>query len=207
MAKAKENNGDVEIILSANVGPRADAYAPAEQMLVQEAELYHSEQIGVLSKIKTDLISGYTIAYANEAIGIVRAAKRYKLPVMIAFTVETNDCLPTGEPLGKAIEAVDAATNNYASYFMINCAHPDHFQSILSDAPWMSRLKGVVANASRCSHAELDNAVTLGDDDPKELGQQLAEIQRHHPQINILGGCYGTDMRHLTSIAHSITGK
>jgi homocysteine S-methyltransferase len=120
---------------------------------------------------------------------------------MISFTVETDGKLPTGETLREAIEEVDAATDGYASYFMINCAHPDHFSDILSDEPWMQRLRGVMANASRCSHAELDEAEELDDGDPAELGQQLAEIQRKFPQISILGGCCGTDMRHLKEIA------
>ena len=154
---------------------------------------------------KADFISGYTLAYTQEAIGIARAAKRANLPVVISFTVETNGCLPTGTLLQEAIETVDHATDAYPSYYMINCAHPDHFQNILSDAPWMNRLKGIVANASRCSHAELDEAAELDDGNPTELGQQLANIHRNYPHINILGGCCGTDMRHITCIAQAIT--
>lgn len=150
-----------------------------------------------------DLISGYTLAYSAEAIGIVRAAKLFGLPVVIAFTVETDGCLPTGASLEEAITQVDAATGGYAAYFMINCAHPDHFGNVLTDAPWMQRVRGIVANASRCSHAELDEAEKLDDGDPNELGQQLAEIWRRFPHINILGGCCGTDMRHMSSIART----
>jgi S-methylmethionine-dependent homocysteine/selenocysteine methylase len=81
-----------------------------------------------------DLISGYTLAYSAEAIGIVRTAKLFGLPVVIAFTVETDGCLPTGVSLEEAITQVDAATGGYAAYFMINCAHPDHFGNVLTDA-------------------------------------------------------------------------
>ena len=193
------------ILISVNVGPRADAYAPAEQMSETEAEHYHWEQISALEGTKTDCISGYTLAYTQEAIGISHAAKRANLPVVIAFTVETDGRLPTGTSLQQAIETVDRATEAYPSYYMINCAHPDHFQNILSDAPWMNRLKGIVANASRCSHAELDEATELDAGNPTELGQQLAEFHRSYPNINILGGCCGTDMRHITCIAQAIT--
>ena len=201
MASVREANGDLPTILSANIGPRADAYAPAEQMSRGEAEQYHAEQIGVFAETEIDLISGYTIAYPEEAIGIVLAAKRFQMPVIIAFTVETDGCLPTGLSLCEAIEAVDKATACYASYFMINCAHPDHFTDVLSDRPWMARLKGVVANASRCSHAELDECEVLDAGNPEELGKQLAEVHNKYPNINILGGCCGTDMRHMASIA------
>jgi homocysteine S-methyltransferase len=207
MVEVRDTHGDLPTIISANVGPRADAYAPSEQMSADEAEQYHTEQIGTLAETEVDLISGYTVAYPEEAIGIVRAAQRFTLPVIIAFTVETDGCLPTGLPLGEAIETVDKATDCYASYFMINCAHPDHFSQVLSDAPWMTRLKGVVANASRCSHAELDEAEVLDDGNPEELGNQLAKIHRMHPNINILGGCCGTDMRHMSCIAEASMGR
>lgn len=204
MAGIRETASDVKTILSANIGPRSDAYAPDAQMTAEDAETYHDEQIKVLAETAVDVISGYTLAYAAEAIGIVRAAKRYGLPVVISFTVETDGCLPTGAPLADAIEAVDAATDSYCSYLMINCAHPDHFRAVL-DVVSTRRLGGLVANASRCSHAELDNATELDDGNPFELAQMLSDIRQEFPQIRVLGGCCGTDMRHMTEIARAGT--
>jgi homocysteine S-methyltransferase len=203
MCDARDELGDLPTVISANIGPRADAYAPDEQMSAEEAEVYHTEQISALAETDVDVISGYTLAYPAEAIGIVRAAKRFGLPVVIAFTVETDGRLPTGASLKKAITEVDSATDGYAAYFMINCAHPDHFGNVLTDGPWMLRVRGIVANASRCSHAELDEAEELDDGNPVELGQQLAEIRRRFPRISVLGGCCGTDMRHMSSIART----
>ena len=194
---------DLPTVVLGLIGPRDDAYAPSEQMTAEEAETYHAEQVNVLAGTDADIIGGYTVAYAAEASGMVQAIKQTGMPAMIAFTVETDGKLPSGETVGVAIEEVDGKTDGYASYFMINCAHPDHFVDILSDEPWMHRLRGVVANASRCSHAELDEAAELDDGDPAELGQQLADIHMRHPQINIVGGCCGTDMRHLNQIAKS----
>lgn len=201
MSGVRSEFDDLPIVLSANVGPRSDAYAPGEQMTVAESENYHSQQIAVLAETVVDVISGYTLAYAAEAAGIVLAAKRFDLPVVIAFTVETDGRLPTGATLSDAILEVDTATDGYASYFMINCAHPDHFNGVLRNEPWIYRLKGIVANASRCSHAELDEAEELDDGDPEELGQQLAAINKQYAHINILGGCCGTDTRHMAQIA------
>jgi len=203
MEQARARADDVCAVLSANLGPRDDAYAPSDQMTAAQAEAYHSEQISTLSETPIDVISAYTLAYPAEAIGIVKAARRFALPVVISFTVETDGNLPTGASLKDAIEAVDAATNGYASYFMINCAHPDHFASILTDAPWMARVRGVVANASRCSHAELDHATELDDGNPKELGLQLIQLRERFPHILVLGGCCGTDMRHMAEMAEA----
>ena len=136
-------------MLSANIGPRSDAYAPAARMTAEEAEAHHAEQIGWLADSAVDVVSGYTIAYHEEAIGIVRAARARDLPAVIAFTVETDGRLPVGTPLGETIEtieAVDEVTDGHAAHHMINCAHPDHFADVLAaarDAPWTARLGGV----------------------------------------------------------------
>lgn len=204
-AEVRAEAGDLPTVICGVVGPRDDAYAPSEQMTAEEAEAYHSEQVNVLADTSADIIGGYTLAYVAEAIGMVRAIKNTGMPAVISFTVETDGNLPTGETLGEAIEAVDAATDGYSSYFMVNCAHPDHLVDTFSDAPWMQRLRGVLANASRCSHAELDEATELDDGNPVELGEQLAEIHGKHSGISILGGCCGTDMRHLAEIAKSAT--
>ncbi|MGA9412764.1 MAG: homocysteine S-methyltransferase family protein [Roseobacter sp.] len=203
MDEVRSKARDVPTLISANLGPRDDAYAPADQMNADQAEHYHSEQISALSETAVDVVSAYTLAYSAEAIGIVQAAQRFDLPVVISFTVEKDGRLPTGETLAGAITAVDTATNAYTTYFMINCAHPDHFTKTLVDEPWVQRVKGIVANASRCSHAELDEAEELDDGNPRELGEQLADIKRRFPHIRVLGGCCGTDMRHMKCIAEA----
>jgi len=203
IARAVEKAGAQHAVLSANIGPRDDAYAPEAQMSADMAEGYHSHQISVFADTAVDVISGYTLAYPAEAIGIIRAARSSNLPVVISFTVETDGRLPTGMPLADAIAQVDDATNGYCTYFMINCAHPEHFRSILDDSDAFQRLGGLVANASRCSHAELDEATELDAGNPQELARQLADIRREFPQIRVLGGCCGTDMRHMTEIAQA----
>ncbi|MFY0662280.1 MAG: homocysteine S-methyltransferase family protein [Shimia sp.] len=198
--------GSAPTLISANIGPRFDAYAPASQMTVDESAAYHIRQIATLAATDTDLITAYTMADPIEAIGILQACRDYYMPCVIAFTVETNGHLPTGGTLEAAIRQVDAATDCYAAYFMINCAHPDHFADVLTDAPWSRRIGGIVANASRCSHAELDHATELDAGDPAEFGQNLADLQHNHPYLRVLGGCCGTDMRHMESLAKHLSG-
>ncbi|MCP4331570.1 MAG: homocysteine S-methyltransferase [Gammaproteobacteria bacterium] len=200
IADVREEKGDLPTVLCGQVGPRGDGYVAGDQMSTEQAEDYHSEQIKIYSKTEADLVSGFTLCYPEEASGVVRAAQRFNMPVAIAFTVETDGRLPTGVSVKEAIEQVDAESDGGALYFLINCAHPDHFTSIFSDEPWVKRLRGVVANASRCSHAELDVAVELDEGDPDELGIQVGGLRKQFPHFNILGGCCGTNLRHMKRI-------
>ena len=192
------------IVLNGVIGPRGDAYAPEERVAAQEAETYHAKQIGWLADTDVDMITGLTFTQSDEAIGLVRAARAAGLPVVISFTVETDGKLPTGQPLKDAIVAVDEATGSGAAYFMVNCAHPDHFTDVLKDDGWSRRIRGIRCNASRKSHAELDESETLDDGNPAELGGQYKAIHGKMPWLNVFGGCCGSDLRHVTEIAHAI---
>jgi S-methylmethionine-dependent homocysteine/selenocysteine methylase len=204
IARVREEEGDLPTILSAQMGPRGDCYAPTERMTADEAEAYHGEQMETISQTEADLVNACTLCYPEEAIGIVRAGERFKMPVVTAFTVETDGRLPTGMPLREAIETVDDATDGSAAYFMINCAHPDHFSGVLTDGRWMQRLRGVVTNASRCSHAKLDESEELDDGDPEELGELVGALCKKFPHFTVVGGCCGTDMRHLRRIVEQV---
>ena len=193
------------ILLNAIVGPRGDAYAPEEQLAAQEAEQYHAQQLSWLAETEIDMVTAMTFTQTDEAIGIVRAANALGLPIVVSFTVETDGNLPTGQSLASAIEQVDRETQNGAVYFMVNCAHPDHFAHVLGDEPWARRILGIRCNASRQSHAELDECETLDDGDPVELGQQYTEIKAKMPWLNVFGGCCGSDLRHVTHIARAVT--
>jgi S-methylmethionine-dependent homocysteine/selenocysteine methylase len=189
-------------VISGNIGPRGDGYSPDGFMSVEEARNYHDWQVSVLARQPVDMVAAFTMNYANEATGIVLAAREHDVPVGISFTVETDGRLPSGQPLGEAIDEVDDKTGRYAAYFMINCAHPDHFDALLDPrADWVQRIRAVRANASRRSHAELDEAVELDAGNPAELGRQYRDLVRRLPNLSVLGGCCGTDHRHVAAIA------
>ena len=194
------------MVISGCVGPRGDGYKADTLMSATEAEAYHAAAIHTYAESGADMISAITMTYAEEAIGVARAAAAAGMPVAISFTVETDGRLPSGQPLGEAIEAVDAATQNGPAYYMINCAHPTHFVDTLADkAPWLARLRGIRANASKRSHAELDAAPDLDAGDPVELGHDYAALRaRFGRRLNVLGGCCGTDHRHIEAIAVSV---
>jgi len=196
---------DEPIVLNGVIGPRGDGYAPETEVAAHEAEEYHAKQIGWLAETDVDMVTATTFTQADEATGIVRAAVAAGLPIVVSFTVETDGSLPTGQPLGEAIEAVDAATSSAAAYFMVNCAHPDHFFHVLGSSDWARRIRGLRCNASRLSHAELDECETLDDGDPVEIAGQYAELRRRMPWLNVFGGCCGSDLRHVTQIARVLS--
>ena len=189
------------ILVAGCIGPRGDGYQVEETMSAEEAERYHSPQVEVFAGTTADLGSALTMTYAEEAIGIVRAASAAGVPAAVSFTVETDGRLPSGQPLQEAIEQVDAETDGAAAYFMVNCAHPTHFADVLdAGAPALERIRGLRANASTMSHAELDQAEELDDGDPVDLARRYAELRQRLPNLTVVGGCCGTDHRHIREI-------
>jgi homocysteine S-methyltransferase len=192
---------DSPIAISGNIGPRGDGYKPDAMMTAQEAEAYHAGQVRVFRDTAADFVSAFTLNYVNEAVGIARAATAASMPVVLSFTVETDGRLPTGQALRDAILETDAATGGAPAYYMLNCAHPTHFRHALAgNEPWVQRLRGLRANASTRSHAELDVAPDLDAGDPVALGRQYHDLRKRLPHINVLGGCCGTDHRHVEQI-------
>lgn len=188
-------------IVSGCVGPRGDGYRACALMTAKEAAAYHAPQICTYRDAGADLVSAMTLNYVEEAIGIANAAADAGLPSVISFTTETDGRLPSGQPLGEAIEAVDAAATQPPAYFMINCAHPTHFRDALPDgAPWLQRIRGLRANASRRSHAELDESTELDAGDPDDLARHYQHLRRKLTKLHIYGGCCGTDHRHVAAM-------
>jgi S-methylmethionine-dependent homocysteine/selenocysteine methylase len=200
--RAAHEDEHTPVVVNGVVGPRGDGYDPAELMSADEAEAYHSRQIATFADTAADMVSAITMTHAEEATGIVRAAGAVDMPVAISFTVETDGRLPSGQALADAIEQVDADTEGAPAYFMINCAHPTHFAHILDDdGAWLDRIGGLRANASAKSHAELDEAEELDEGDPVELGAQHGHLHDRLSNVVVLGGCCGTDHRHVAQVS------
>ena len=188
-------------MLNGVAGPRGDGYVVGEAMSAEEAADYHSLQARAFAEAGAQMMSAVTMTYAEEAIGVTDAATAVGLPVVVSFTVETDGRLPSGQSLAEAIEQVDAETEAAPAYFMVNCAHPTHFLSVLDGpGPW-HRVLGVRANASTKSHAELDESEVLDDGDPLRLAEEYLAIGERVPHLTVLGGCCGTDHRHVGSVA------
>jgi S-methylmethionine-dependent homocysteine/selenocysteine methylase len=188
------------VVVEGSVGPRSDAYNPAFLMDADEAERYHAVQLRTFADAGCTQATALTLTYPDEAVGIARAAKAAGIPIVLGFTVETDGRLPSGDSIEKAILTVDGATDGAAEFFVINCAHPTHFADALPEGDSRMRLRGLRANASRLSHAELDEAEELDSGDPADLAERYVALQNELPNLEVVGGCCGTDIRHVTAI-------
>ena len=207
MEELRRSAGDNPVVISGCVGPEGDGYRPANLLSADAARDYHATQVGTFADTAADMVTALTMTYADEATGVAQAASDAGLPSVISFTLETDGRLPNGQGLGEAIEAVDEATGGAPAYYMINCAHPTHFDDVLAtDEPWRDRIRGLRANASMMSHDELDEAEELDDGDPADLGARYAALRPRVPNLNVLGGCCGTDHRHVAAIRDAWAG-
>lgn len=200
--EARDRWPDVRpFLVGGTVGPRGDGYRVDTSMDPEEAAGYHSFQVERMAAAGVDVITALTMGYIGEAVGIALAAQRAGLPVVVSFTVETDGRLPSGMPLGEAIDASDELTGGYPVHYMINCAHPTHFEHLLDGQPWVRRVGGVRANASALSHVELDEMVELDEGDPDDLADRYVRLRERLPNLHQIGGCCGTDHRHVAAIA------
>ena len=189
------------MVINGVIGPQDDGYNPSSTMDAAAAQAYHRRQIDAFAETAADMVSAVTMTYVDEAVGVARAAKNAGIPAAISFTVETDGRLPDGTDLREAIAKVDDATSGDVAYYMINCAHPSHFDRVLdSGEEWTDRIRGIRANASCKSHAELDESEELDDGDPTAFGQLYVGLRRQLRNLTVVGGCCGTDHRHIGEV-------
>jgi S-methylmethionine-dependent homocysteine/selenocysteine methylase len=185
-------------------GPRGDGYVAGEDADPDEAAEYHAAQVRSAASAGADQVTVLTMTGPGEAIGFVRAVRDVGLPAAVGFTVETDGRLPDGTMLRDAIARVDA--EEAPDYFIVNCAHPTHVAPALEgdgdpdDRAWLGRIQGLRPNASRMSHAELDEASELDEGNPGELATGVDTLRAKLRYLRIVGGCCGTDSRHVAAL-------
>lgn len=196
------------VVISGNLGPRGDGYRPDSRTTVEQARDYHAEQIGWFRDTAADMVAVMTMTTPEEAAGVALAAREAHMPLALSFTLETDGRLPDGTELRAAIERVELQSGSWPAYYMINCAHPSHFAGTLSGLGELRfRVRGVRANASRRSHAELDASTDLDAGDPHALSRDYESLRRALPALRVVGGCCGTDHRHVAAIADRLVTR
>ena len=199
----QEHSGAAPVVVNGCIGPRGDGYDPGKLMTADEARDYHRWQIVQLAEAGADMATALTMTNLAEAEGIAAAAREVGIPLVVSFTVETDGRLPTGMALCEAVSRIEDSHGDAVAYYMINCAHPTHFADALDDDLLRARVGGIRANASRMSHAELDEAEELDDGNPRELASDYRGLIAALPNLCVLGGCCGTDHRHVAAIAEA----
>ncbi len=202
----------VPLLLAAEIGPRGDGYHVTFDGGVesQDAPRYHETQVAALAESDIDLLWALTMTHAGEAAGIAKDAQRHALPIIVSATVDQMGRLPDGTSLGEFVESVDGQTGGYPLFYMVNCAHPAHLRPTLlraqdEGAQWLTRFRGMRANASKKSHAELDNSSVLDEGEPGQFAQELTSLAQEF-SLHVLGGCCGTDARHIACLAEELSG-
>lgn len=209
MADLRRDHVDAvgHILVSGTIGPRHDGYSASSEPHPDVAFDYHRPQLAVFAAGPADLATAYTITHIGEAIGIVRAARAEGLPIAVSFTVDADGRLLSGIDLAEAITAVDEAAP--PDYFLVNCAHPNHIASAVGSEPadWSRRIAGIRANASTAGHADLDAAIARDDGTPGEFAAAQADLFDRLPHLSILGGCCGTDERHIDAMVRETSRR
>ncbi|MCW2756504.1 MAG: Homocysteine methyltransferase [Nocardioidaceae bacterium] len=193
-----------DAVVTGVIGPRGDGYVVGDTMSPDQAASYHAPQVAALADGGVDQVALLTVTYPDEATGFLAAAAGAGVPALASFTVETDGLLPDGSTLRAAVERVDEESEGSSTGFMVNCAHPTHVEPALDDGPWLDRITGLRANASTMSHAELDAAEELDAGDPEDLARRYADLRDRLPNLALVGGCCGTDVRHVRAIADAV---
>jgi homocysteine S-methyltransferase len=181
------------------LGPRGDGYVAGDPTSADEFGDYHWLQIAALAQGGAARVTAYTLTTVAEAVGVVQAARAQGVEVAVSFTVETDGRLPDGTPLGEAIASLRLQA--VPDDLLVNCAHPSHISAALTlDDGWAEHVTGLRVNASRQSHAELDDAAELDEGDLADLVSSHRELAARLPELDIVGGCCGTDVRHVAAL-------
>jgi homocysteine S-methyltransferase len=190
---------------------RGDAYKPEEAMTPSAAAEFHTWQAEALSAAGVDFLLAATLPALSEATGLARVQAATGLPYMISFVARPAGTLLDGTPLHEAIATIDAAITPRPLGYMINCTHASVFQSALlhstnSSTLVRERVVGLLANTAALSPEELDSSPDLVEEAPDIFGRTVAALH-NELGMKVLGGCCGTDDRHIECLARELTGN
>ena len=185
------------------IGCKNDCYKPVEGISLRDAYDFHSWQIEKLAEPGVDFLLAATIPTLPEATGIALAMAQTGIPYMISFVINREGTILAGNSLEQCINEIDVASGKPPLGYMINCAYPSFLNAHIQPKAVLSRLIGFQANASSLDHAELEGSATLQVEKIAEWGEEMINLNRTYG-VKILGGCCGTDARHLQYIVDNI---
>ncbi|MGF7162328.1 S-methylmethionine-dependent homocysteine/selenocysteine methylase [Rhodoligotrophos appendicifer] len=198
------------IAIAGVIGPRRDGYDPAEAPSPEVARAYHSIQAEMLAELGVDLLYAPTFASAAELEGVAAAMAAAGLPYALAPIIDAGARMLDGTPLAEAIARIDARVKPAPQHYLIGCVHPTLFREAYQNGPSLTaavagRIAGLKANASTLPPDQLDRLDHLEAGLPQLFGEQMADLHRRYG-LTVLGGCCGTDHRHIRAIAEALLG-
>lgn len=211
MSGLRNSYGDYarKVVICGLMSCRGDAYKPAEAMTADAAHEFHTWQARALAAAGVDFLLAATLPALSEALGLAHAQAATGLPYLISFVARPEGTLLDGTPLHTAIAAIDDGVAPRPLAYLINCTHGSIFRSALlhegnSSAMARSRVIGLLANTAALSPEELDESPELVAEEPDHFGRTIAAL---HTELGmkILGGCCGTDERHIELLAGNLS--
>jgi homocysteine S-methyltransferase len=211
LAEIRDSYGDYagQVAICGLMSCRGDAYKPEDAMTAIAAAEFHAFQAEALAKAGVDLLLAATLPAVSEAIGLARAQAATGLPYMVSFVARPEGTLLDGTPLNEAIATIDAAVSPCPLAYMINCTHASVFRSAMrneiNSSPLVrERVIGLLANTAALSPEELDASPELVEEAPETFGSAVSALHGELG-IKVLGGCCGTDQRHIDCLARQLT--
>jgi S-methylmethionine-dependent homocysteine/selenocysteine methylase len=197
-----EETGHRQAFVAGVIGPAGDAYTPSEALDPDAGETYHRDQARALAEAGVDFLFAPTFPAVSEAIGVARAMASTGIPYAVSFVLAPTGHVLDGTPLADAVEAVDAAVDPRPMHFSLSCIHPTVAARALEAAgpDARARVRECKANASRLPTSELVQLDHLEGDDPDPFASAMWELHERFG-TNVLGGCCGTDDRHMRALA------
>lgn len=182
--------------LAGLLGCKNDCYRPEEALSAPEAAHFHRWQIDQLIDSGVDCLFAATLPSVEEALGIANAMQTTELPFFISFVIGRDGCVLDGTPLDEAVNYIDQNSTARPAGYFVNCSYPTFINAGQQPPDLFRRLVGIQANASSLEHCELDGSTELQSETVADWGRAMLELH-HRFGIKILGGCCGTDTRHL----------
>lgn len=209
--RLRKSYGDYaeQVIICGLMSCRGDAYDPASTLAIKEAREFHTWQATKLADTEVDFILASTLPAINEATGLAMALASTGKAYIISFVARPEGTLLDGTPLKDAIASIDAAVTPQPFAYMINCTHASFAKSALlhttNSSPLVrQRIIGLLANTAALSPENLNESTKLIEEEPEIFGRDVAALHKELG-LKILGGCCGTDDRHIRALAAQLT--
>jgi len=207
LRKIQQNSG-IEMYVGGLMGCKGDAYTGEGALSEEDSFDFHRWAADRFREAGADFLYAGIMPTLPEAAGLARAADSTGLPYIISFTIQQDGKLIDKTTIADAIRYIDSVTQSKPVCYMTNCVHPAIVFKALSrpfnDIPLVKeRFRGIQANTSPLSYAELDGAVDLHCSEPAAFAEEMLKLSGCG-DFQIWGGCCGTDCRHMACVAQKI---